>query len=121
MTHIYTKMNIYIQNWISNEEEIKLLREKLVELRENQNNLEQTIIKKLKDNNLDNNIIKMNDKKIKIKSYKSYSNITNKYLMDTFTQFMDKDNSNMLLEYIRENRPYKNITELKLIDDKNQE
>ena len=113
-------MNTNLQNWIKNEEEIKILREKLNKLREQQNILEQTVIKSLKNNNLDNHIFKINNKKIKLKTHKVYSNITNTYLMDTFIQFMDKDNSIMLLDYIRENRPYKNITEIKMID-KNEE
>ena len=110
-------MNNYIQSWLSNEEELKTIRETLNKLREKQQTLEQTIIKNIKENGLENNVFKINNKKLKIKTYKSYSNITNTYLMDTFVQFMDEENSTMLLDYIRQNRPYKNITEIKMIDE----
>jgi hypothetical protein len=109
-------MDISLRKWLSNEEEMKQLREKINKMREEQQILEQDLIKNIKSNNLENNMFKIGNKKIKLKTYKNYSTITNTYLMDTFKQFMDDDNSNMLLEYIRENRPYKTITEIKLLE-----
>ncbi len=110
-------MDSSIQRWLNNTDELKKTKEKLNKLREEQNQLENEIINNIKKNNLENNIIKVGDKKIKLKKYKSYSSITNHYLFNIFTQVMDKDNSTLLLEYIRENRPYKVMNEIKLIEE----
>jgi hypothetical protein len=110
-------MDSSIQRWLNNIDELKKTKEKLNKLREEQNQLESEIINNIQNNNLENNIIKVGNKKIKLKRYKSYSNITNQYLFNIFTQVMDKDNSSLLLEYIRENRPYKVMNELKLIEE----
>jgi hypothetical protein len=109
-------MDSSIQKWLNNMDELKNTKDKLNKLREEQNKLENEIIDNLKRKNLENNIIKVGDKKIKIKSYKSFSNITNQYLLNIFNQVMDKDNSTLLLDYIRENRPYKMMNEIKIIE-----
>jgi hypothetical protein len=110
-------MELSIKKWIQNEDEIKILKDKLNKLREEQNTLEKTVIDHIKTNHLENHLFKIGNKKIKFKSYKNYSTITHSYLMDTFTQFMDKDNSTMLLDYIIKNRNYKIINEIKMIED----
>lgn len=109
-------MDSSIQKWLNNIDELKNTKDKLNKLREEQNKLENEIIDNIKRKNLENNIIKVGDKKIKIKSYKLYSNITNQYLLNIFNQVMDKDNSTLLLDYIRENRPYKMMNEIKIIE-----
>lgn len=109
-------MDISIRKWLNNEEELKLLRDKLNKLREDQQLLEKNIIETIKTNHLENHLFKVDNKKVKLKTYKNYSTITHGYLMNTFKEFMDEDNSNMLLEYIIENRPYKTITEIKLLE-----
>ncbi len=110
-------MDLSIKKWITNEDEIKQLKDKLNKLKEEQNELEKNIVNHIKTNHLENNLFKVGNKKIKLKTYKNYSTITHSYLMNTFSQFMDKDNSEMLLEYIVANRAYKIINEIKLIDE----
>jgi hypothetical protein len=113
-------MDLSIKKWVSNEDEIKYLKDKLNNLKEEQDILEKSIIEHIKTNHLENHLFKVGNKKLKFKSYKNYSAITHSYLMNTFDQFMDKDNSKMLLEYIRENRTFKIVNEIKLIEETNE-
>ncbi len=110
-------MDVSIKKWINNEDEIKITRDKLNKLREEQTILEKNIIENIKTNNLENHMFKVGNKKLKLKTYKNYSTITNTYLMETFNQFMDEENSKLLLDYIRENRSYKVMTEIKMVDE----
>jgi hypothetical protein len=110
-------MDLPIRKWVNNEDEIKQLKDKLNKLKEEQENLEKNIIEHIKTNHLENHLFKVGNKKLKFRSYKNYSTITHSYLMNTFDQFMDKDNSKMLLDYIRENRSYKIINEIKMLEE----
>jgi hypothetical protein len=103
-----------VQEYAAIEDELEELSEKQKVLRKRKQDLETTIIKTMKERNLENRTLKQGQNHFSIKTRKQYSSLTFSYLERSFEKMIpDKDSREMLLEYLRENREVRNVDELK--------
>ena len=103
-----------VQEYAAIEDELEELSEKQKVLRKRKQDLETTIIKTMKERNLENRTLKQGQNHFSIKTRKQYSSLTFSYLERSFEKMIPhKDSREMLLEYLRENREVRNVDELK--------
>ena len=92
-----------IIEWVKIDNNIKLLNEQLKSNREKRKHLAKDISK-----TLDNKIIKINNETIKRVEHKYTSPLTLNYIENCLsTLIKNDDNVNYIMNFIKENRPYK--------------
>lgn len=92
-----------IIEWVKIDNSIKLLNEQLKSYRERRKYLAKDI-----SENLNNKIIKINNETIKRVEHKHTSPLTLNYIEDCLSTLINnEDNVNYIMNYIKENRPYK--------------
>ena len=103
-----------IQQWVLLDNQIKIYNEKLKELRDKRDNIEEKLSDHAKNNNLTNSIIKTSDGRLKFANTKITSPLTFKYLEKTLGEIIkNTDQVNAILNYIKNNRESKVVLELK--------
>jgi hypothetical protein len=99
-----------IQNWVSLDNQIKILNEKLRELREEKNSLSDKL---MNDFEL-NTTIQISDGRIKFTKTKITSPITLKYVDKCLNEVIsNKDQVDKILEYIKQKREIEYVNEIK--------
>tara|TARA_B100000927_G_scaffold277283_1_gene258763 strand:+ start:223 stop:567 length:345 start_codon:yes stop_codon:yes gene_type:complete len=110
--------NDNIRNWVTIDNKIKLLNEKLRDLREQRTNLCEDIYVYADDNNLQNHTIQISDGKLKFGKTKQTAPITLKYLEKCLGELIsDEAQVEHIINYIKENREIKIITDIKRYSD----
>ena len=105
-----------IHKWIQLDNQIKILNEKIHNLRETKNNLTQKINSHVKENNLSKSIFQLNEKKIKFFDTKVSQPITFKYLDSCLKLIIKNENQvTQIIDYIKLKREIKTIFEIKCI------
>jgi hypothetical protein len=103
-----------IQQWISLDDQIKIYSEKIKELRERKNAVENKATEIARDNKLLNSSIKIKDNNLKIVNTKVTSPLTFKYLEKSLGGIIqNKDQVQRILTHIKNNRETKIIQEIK--------
>ncbi len=103
-----------IQQWVSIDNQIKQTNEKMKELREKRNILEQNITNYASSNNLSESFIYISDGKIKITQTKIQEPLTFKYLEKTLGEIIKNDNQiKLIMNHLKEKRAVKIIPEIK--------
>ena len=103
-----------IQKWVSIDNEIKRLNEKLKGLRDEKNGLNTQIIAYVNTNNLNDSQIGISDGKLRFASTKVAQPLTFKYLEDTLSQIIqNKDQVSLILNHLKNKRITKTIPEIK--------
>ena len=103
-----------IQKWVSIDNEIKRLNEKLKSLRDEKNGLNTQIIAYVNTNNLNDSQIGISDGKLRFASTKVAQPLTFKYLEDTLSQIIqNKDQVSLILNHLKNKRITKTIPEIK--------
>ena len=103
-----------IKNWVSLDNQIKQLNEKIKIIRDERNNTEQKILNYAETNNLSNSIIRIADGKLKFTNTKQTNPITFKYIEDCLTKCIkNEEQIKYIMNYIKESRQYKNIPDIK--------
>jgi len=103
-----------IQQWILLDDQIKNYNEKLKELRDKRETIEQKLSHHASINNLTNSVIKTSDGKLKFINTKITSPLTFKYLEKSLGEIIkNTDQVNAILNYIKNNRESKVVPELK--------
>ena len=98
-----------IVEWVKLDNNIKLLNQNTKHLREKRKSLERKII-----DDIDNKIIKINDETIKSVKSKHTQPLTLAYIESCLSKLIDNDNNvDYIMDYIKQNRPYKCEIELK--------
>jgi len=102
-----------IQQWVAIDNQLKILNEKVKELRDKRNILEENITAHASTNNVQS-IIKINDGKIKIVESRLPEPLTFKYLEKSLSEII-KNSSQLktILTHIKTRRNVKVITEIK--------
>jgi hypothetical protein len=103
-----------IQQWVSIDNQLKQINEKVKELREKRNILEQNITNYACSNNLSNSSIKIGDDKLKFTNTRVPEPITFKYLEKTLCEVIKNESQvKLIMEHIKQKRNIKIVPEIK--------
>jgi hypothetical protein len=103
-----------IQKWVLLDNQIKIYNEKLKELRDKRDIIEQQLSQEAEKNNLTNSVIKITDGKLKFVNSKINSPLTFKYLEKSLGEIIkNSEQVNAIINYVKNNRVSKITTELK--------
>jgi len=103
-----------VQKWVSIDNEIKRLNEKLKSLRDEKNSLNTQIISYVDTNNLNNSQVGISDGKLRFVVTKVAQPLTFKYLEDNLSQIIqNKDQVSLILNHLKNKRITKSIPEIK--------
>ena len=103
-----------IKKWVSIDNEIKEINSNLKCLRDNKNELTNEIITYASDNNLTNRVIEITGGNIKSQNKKETSPLTFKFIKNCLLDCIsNEDQVDIIINYIKEKRDIKYISELK--------
>jgi hypothetical protein len=103
-----------IQQWVSIDNQIRVLNDKIKELRDKKTNLSSNLTDYAKENNLSNATIQISDGKLKFASTKVQTPLTFKYLEKSLGDIIKNDSQvKQIVEYIKNNREMKVVPEIK--------
>ena len=105
-----------IQQWVSIDNQLKILNEKIKELRDKKNALTENIINYANVKGDTTPMIKISDGKLKFTNTKIAEPITFKYLEKTLSGVIKNESQiKIIMEHIKQKREVKTITEIKRI------
>ena len=103
-----------IQQWVQLDNQIKQLNEKIREIRDKRNTLEQNIINYASDNNLSSSTVKISDGRLRFTNTKIPEPLTFKYLEKTLSDIIKNESQiNLIMEHIKQKRVVKIVPEIK--------
>lgn len=103
-----------IQQWVSTDNEIKNLNEKIKLVREKRNALSETIINYANDNNIINSVIQISDGKLKFTNTKTQEPLTFKYLEKTLAEIIKNESQlKLIMEHLKTKRCTTIVSEIK--------
>ena len=103
-----------IQQWVSIDNQIKQMNEKIKEMRGKRPLLENQLISYADSNNLSNSAIKISDGKLKFANTRVPEPITFKYLEKTLGEIIKNDSQvKLIIEHIKQKRAIKIVPEIK--------
>ena len=104
----------HIQQWVSIDNQIKQLSDKMKELREKKSTLNDAIFNHVDNSNLSNATVQISDGKIKFVKTKDTQVLTFKYLETCLHEIIkNEDQVTKIVEYIKNKREIKYVTEIK--------
>jgi len=106
--------NEHIKNWVSLDNQIKQLNNRLKELKTNKNNEENLIFDYVKTNNLNNAIVKITDGKLRFGTVKQTAPITLKLVNDCLAKFIqNQEQRDIIINDIKQSRDVKYTSDIK--------
>ncbi len=103
-----------IQQWVSLDNQLKQLNEKVKDLRDKRNNLEENITSYASENNLSNATVKISDGKLKFTNTKVQEPLTFKYLEKTLGEVIKNESQvKLIMEHLKQKRAVKIVSEIK--------
>ena len=103
-----------IQQWVQLDNQIKQLNEKIREIRDKRNILEQNIINYASTNNLSNSTIKITDGRLRFANTRVPEPLTFKYLEKSLSDIIKNESQiNLIMEHIKQKREVKFVSEIK--------
>ena len=103
-----------IQQWVSVDNQLKQLNEKVKELRDSRNNLEQNITNYASQNNLSNATVQISNGKLKFTNTKIPEPLTFKYLEKTLGEVIKNESQvKLIMEHLKQKRAIKIVPEIK--------
>jgi len=103
-----------IQQWVSLDNQLKQLNEKVKDLRDKRNNLEENITSYASENNLSNATVKMSDGRLKFTNTKVQEPLTFKYLEKTLGEVIKNESQvKLIMEHLKQKRAVKIVPEIK--------
>jgi len=103
-----------IQQWVSVDDQLKQINEKVKELREKRNTLEQNITNYAFLNNISNSAIKIGNDKLKFTNTRVPEPVTFKYLEKTLGEVIKNESQvKLIMEHIKQKRNIKIVPEIK--------
>jgi cell division septum initiation protein DivIVA len=103
-----------IQQWVSLDNQLKQLNEKVKDLRDKRNNLEENITSYASENNLSNATVKISDGKLKFTNTKVQEPLTFKYLEKTLGEVIKNESHvKLIVEHLKQKRSVKIVPEIK--------
>lgn len=103
-----------VQQWVLIDNQMKLYNEKIKELREKKNNIEEKLNIYANNNKLTDSFIGISDGKLKFINSKITSPLTFKYLEKSLGEIIKNPQQvTTILNYLKNNREYKIVNEIK--------
>jgi seryl-tRNA synthetase len=103
-----------IQQWVSLDNQLKQLNEKVKDLRDKRNNLEENITTYASENNLSNATVKISDGKLKFTNTKIQEPLTFKYLERALGEVIKNESQvKLIMEHVKQKRVFKIVPEIK--------
>jgi len=103
-----------IQQWVQLDNQIKQLNEKVREIRDKRNTLEQNIVNYASSNNLSNSTVKISDGRLRFTNTRVPEPLTFKYLEKTLSEVIKNESQiNLIMEHIKQKRAVKIVPEIK--------
>jgi hypothetical protein len=103
-----------IQQWVSLDNQLKQLNEKVKDLRDKRNNLEENITSYASENNLSNATVKISDGRLKFTNTKVQEPLTFKYLEKTLGEVIKNESQvKLIMEHLKQKRAVKIVPEIK--------
>ena len=103
-----------IQQWVSLDNQLKQLNEKVKDLRDKRNNLEENITSYASENNLSNATVKISDGRLKFANTKVPEPLTFKYLEKTLGEVIKNESQvKLIMEHLKQKRSVKIVPEIK--------
>jgi len=97
-----------IKSWVQIDNQVKMLQEKVKELRDKKNDMEFQIYNYAEDNNLQNAVIEISDGKLKFSETKTTSPLSLKYVEKCLHEIVSDENVvKQIMNYIKEHRETK--------------
>ena len=104
----------HIQQWVTVDNQMKQLTEKIKELRDIKNTLNDAIFSHVEKSNLSNSTVQISDGKIKFVQTKDTQVLTFKYLETCLHEIIkNEDQVNKIIDYIKNKREIKYVPEIK--------
>ena len=103
-----------IQQWVSLDNQLKQLNEKVKDLRDKRNDLEENITSYASENNLSNATVKISDGRLKFANTKVQEPLTFKYLERTLGEVIKNEAQvRLIMEHLKDKRSFKMVPEIK--------
>ena len=103
-----------IQQWVSLDNQMKQLSEKLKELREKKNTVTEQIQTHITTNKLSNVTVRISDGQLKFVNVKETQQLTFKYLESCLSEIIkNEDQVKQIVEYVKNKRESKYVPEIK--------
>ena len=103
-----------IQQWVSLDNQLKQLNEKVKDLRDKRNNLEENITSYASENNLSNATVKISDGRLRFTNTKVQEPLTFKYLEKTLGEVIKNETQvKLIMEHLKQKRAFKIVPEIK--------
>ncbi len=103
-----------IQQWVSIDNQIRLLNDKIHELREKKSQLSENITNHVEQNNLRNATVQISDGKLRFVNTKVSSPLTFKYVEKSLGEVIKNQTQvKQIVEYLKEKRDVKVVLEIK--------
>jgi uncharacterized coiled-coil DUF342 family protein len=107
-----------IQKWVSIDNQIKLLNEKMKELRDKRSELSDSISSYVDDNNLQNATVQISDGRLRFANTRVQEPLTFKYLEKSLGEVIKNEvQVKQILEYLKKNRESKMVPEIKRLSN----
>jgi uncharacterized coiled-coil DUF342 family protein len=107
-----------IQQWVSVDNQLKQLNEKVRELREKRNTLEDKLVTYASENNLSNATVKISDGRLKFTNTRVQEPLTFKYLEKTLSEVIKNESQvKLIMEHLKQKRTTKLVPEIKRFSD----
>ena len=106
----------HIQKWVSIDTQMKTLSEQMRDLRDQKNELNDTITTHVENSNLSNATIQISDGRIKFVKVKDTQPLTFKYLESCLRDIIkNEEQVTKILDYVKNKREVKYVSEIKRI------
>jgi hypothetical protein len=104
----------YIQQWVGIDNQMKLLNDKIKELRDKKNNITEQINTHIITSELINTSVKINDGQLKFIKVKETQPLTFKYLENCLSEIIkNEEQVKKIVEYIKNKREVKYVSDIK--------
>ena len=105
-----------IQQWVSIDNQLKILNDKMKELRDKKNNISEQINSHIETSQLSNASVKLSDGQLKFIKVKETQQLTFKYLETCLSEIIkNEEQVKKIVEYIKNKREVKYVPEIKRV------
>lgn len=103
-----------VQQWVSIDNQLKILNDKVKELREKRSSTTQSLITYAYDNNISSSVIQISDGKLKFANTKVTEPLTFKYIEKTLGEVIKNESQvKLIIEHLKVKRETKLVSEIK--------